>query len=81
MNDPSTSQKSYWKIISRMMNKCQLLVDNKFILNCSEIALLLLAFSQNSAHVSLIPVCYHHQIYLLIKQFITYPYSAIKKSH
>ena len=39
-NDPSTSQKLYWKIINRVMNKCRalkippLLVNNVFILNC-----------------------------------------------
>ena len=42
MNDPNTSQKSYWKIINRVMNKCRapkippLLVNNVFILNCCE---------------------------------------------
>ena len=42
MNDPSTSQKAYWKIINRVMNKCRapkippLLVNNMFILNCRE---------------------------------------------
>ena len=42
VNDPSTSQKSYWKIINRVMNKCRapkippLLVNNMFILNCFE---------------------------------------------
>ena len=42
VNDPSTSQKSYWKIINRVMNKCRapkippLLVNNMFILNCCE---------------------------------------------
>ena len=42
VNDPGTSQKSYWKIINRVMNKCRahkippLLVNNMFILNCSE---------------------------------------------
>ena len=39
-NDPRTSQKSYWKIIYRVMNKCRapkilpIFVNNKFILNC-----------------------------------------------
>ena len=39
VNNPSTSQKSYWKIINRVMNKCRapkippLLVNNLFILN------------------------------------------------
>ena len=42
VNDPNTSQKSYWKIINRVMNKCRapkippLLVNNVFILNCRE---------------------------------------------
>ena len=41
VNDPSTTQKSYWKI-NRVINKCRapkippILVNNKFILNCSE---------------------------------------------
>ena len=46
VNDPSTSQKAYWKIINRVMNKCRsakippLLVNNMFILNCREQAIL-----------------------------------------
>ena len=42
VNDPNTSQKSYWKIINKIMNKCRaprippLLVNNIFILNCRE---------------------------------------------
>ena len=42
VNDSNTSQKSYWKIISRVMNKCRtpkippLLVNNVFILYCKE---------------------------------------------
>ena len=42
VNDPGTSQKAYWKIINRVMNKCRapkippLLVNNMFILNCNE---------------------------------------------
>ena len=42
VNDPNTSQKSYWKIINRVMNKCRtpkippLLVNNVFILDCKE---------------------------------------------
>ena len=40
VNDSSTSHKTYWKIINRVMNKCRspkippLLVNNMFILNC-----------------------------------------------
>ena len=42
VNDSGTSQRSYWKIINRMMNKCRapkippILINNQFILNCSE---------------------------------------------
>ena len=42
VNDPSTFQKTYWKIINRVMNKCRapqippLLVNSIFILKCSE---------------------------------------------
>ena len=42
VNDPGTSQKSYWKIINRVMNKCRapkippLLINNRFILDCRE---------------------------------------------
>ena len=42
VNNPATSQKSYWKIINREMNKCSapkippLLVNNLFTLNCGE---------------------------------------------
>ena len=42
VNDPITPQKSYWKIINRVMNKCRahkvptILVNNLFILNCKE---------------------------------------------
>ena len=39
-NNPNTSQKSFWKIINRVMNKClkipSLLVNNLFILYCRE---------------------------------------------
>ena len=41
-NNPNTSQKSFWKIINRVMNKCRapnippFLVNNLFILNCRE---------------------------------------------
>ena len=42
LNDPSTPPKSYWKIITRVMNKCRapkippLLVNNQFVLDCKE---------------------------------------------
>ena len=47
VNDPNTPQKSYWKIINRVMNKCRapkippLLINNRFILDCREKAKLL----------------------------------------
>ena len=42
LHNPTTLQKTYWKIINRVMNKCRvpkippLLVNNLFILNCNE---------------------------------------------
>ena len=42
VNDPNTSQKSYWKIINRVMNKSRapkvppLILNNEFIVNCGE---------------------------------------------
>ena len=42
VNDPGTSQKSYWKIINRVINKCRapkitpILINNQFILDCRE---------------------------------------------
>ena len=42
VNDSGTSQRSYWKIINRVMKKCKapkippILINNQFILNCSE---------------------------------------------
>ena len=41
-NNTNASQKAFWKIINRVMNKCRasniqpLLVNNLFILNCRE---------------------------------------------
>ena len=42
LNNPNTSQRSYWKIIKKVMNKCKapkissLLVNNTFVLNYKE---------------------------------------------
>ena len=53
LNDPLTTQKSYWKIISKVMNKCRapkippLLIDNKFVLNCKEKAIIFNDFFSN----------------------------------
>ena len=56
VNDPTTSQKSYWKIINRVMNKStapkipSLLVNNMLILNCCEKAKLFNDFSFKTMH-------------------------------
>ena len=75
LNDPATTQKSYWKIISRVMNKCRaprippLLVNNKFILECKEKAILFNDFFANQCkpiqNGSLLP-----QFRLLTKRII-----------
>ena len=50
LNNPNTSQKSYWNIINKVMNKCKapkippLIVNNTFILNYREKAKLLTDF-------------------------------------
>ena len=66
MNDPNTSQKIYWKIINRVMNKCRapkippLLVNNVFILNWRDTAKSFNDFFRISAGLSLIVVRYPH---------------------
>ena len=50
LNNPNTSQKSYWKIINKVMNKCKALrippirINNLFVLNCREKAELFTEF-------------------------------------
>ena len=50
LNNPNTSQKSYWKIINKVMNKCKaprippLRINNMFVLNCREKAKLFTEF-------------------------------------
>ena len=50
LNNPNTSQNSYWKIINKVMNKCKapkippLIVNNTFVLNYREKAKLLTDF-------------------------------------
>jgi len=50
LNNPNTGQKSYWKIINKVMNKCKapkippLLVNNSFVLNYREKAKLFTDF-------------------------------------
>ena len=54
VDNPVMSQKSYWKIINRVMNKCRapkippLLVNNLFILNCREKHDILMTIFYNS---------------------------------
>ena len=42
LGNPDTSQKSFWKIINRVMNKCRapkippLIINNQYILDCRE---------------------------------------------
>ena len=66
LNDPATSQKSYWKIINRVMNKCRapiippLLLNNVFILDCKDKAKLFNDFFCNQCKLiinnSILPV-------------------------
>ena len=57
LNDPNTSQKSYWKIIKKVTNKCKapkippLLVNNTFVLNYREKAKLLTGFFQGNVNL------------------------------
>ena len=87
MNDPSTSQKAYWKIINRVMNKCRspkipsLLVNNMFVLNCSEKANIFNDFfSKQSMPIitsSVLPPLNSP----IDKKLTIYPYSVTKYSH
>ena len=59
LNNPNTSQRSYWKIINKFMNKCRapkippLLVNNSFVLNYREkTKLFTKCFSQQCKPVS-----------------------------
>ena len=55
VNDPNTSQKSYWKIINRVMNKCRAPkippLLNVFILNCRENAKIFNDFLSNQCRL------------------------------
>ena len=83
VNDPNISQKTYGKIINRVMNKCgvpkipPLLVNNVFILNCSEKAKpfndLFSTQCTPRINTSVLP-----PLDLLIKKSIIYPYRAMK---
>ena len=48
--DPNTAKKAYWKIVNKLMNKCKspiippILVNNKFIINCKDKAILFAEF-------------------------------------
>ena len=70
LNDPSTSCKSYWKIINRAMNKCRaprippVLSNNLFILDCKEKAKLFNNFFSKQCKLisnsSTLPNFYYH---------------------
>ena len=55
--DPNTSQKSYWKILNRVMNKCKapkippLFVNNNYIINCKEKAEKFASYFSNQCKV------------------------------
>ena len=63
-NAPGISQKSYWKIINRVMNKCRspkippLLINNQLILDCRDKAKLFNDFFLNNVSPLLIVVYY-----------------------
>ena len=73
VNSPDTSQKSYWKIINIVMNKCTapkippLLVNNLFILNCTEKARYFTDYFHNSASLLSIIVYYPYLGFSLIR--------------
>ena len=64
VNHPNTSQKSYWKIINRVMNKCRapkippLLINNVFIMNCREKAKIFNDFFSNQCRLIIMMVSY-----------------------
>ena len=59
LGDPDTSQKSYWKIITKVMNKSRaakippLFIDNKFILDCKEKAKIFNCFFSNQCKLNI----------------------------
>ena len=71
VSNSGTSQKSYWKIINRVMNKCgvpkipPLLVNNRFNLDCREKAKL---FSQQCKTGGSVPKFTIFQHYTLWSQ-------------
>ena len=87
VNDPSTSQKAYWKIINIVMNKCRapkippLLVNNMFILNCREKAKLFNDhFSKQCRPITTSSVLLPLNP-LTDKKLIIYPFSLMKYLH
>ena len=71
-NIHNTSQKSYWKIIHRVMNKCiapkipPLVVNNLYVVSCIEKAK---PFNDFFSHqCKSIIVCYHYLIFLLTRE-------------
>ena len=74
VNSPGTSQKSYWKLINRVMDKCRppkippILVNSLFILNCREKARYFNDFFHNSASLLSIIVYYPYLGFSLIRK-------------
>ena len=70
LNDPSITNKSYWKIINRVMNKNRapmippILVDNSFVLDCKEKVKLFNEFFSKQCKLiyssSTLPIFYYH---------------------
>ena len=70
LNDTNTPQKLYWKIISKVLNKCRapkippLLINNEFIVNCKEKAKHFNRFFSDQCKLvqnnSTIPFLYYH---------------------
>ena len=73
VNDPGTSQKSYWKIINRVINKCRapkitpILINNRFILDCREKAKRFNDFFLNNVSLLSIAVYYPIPFFLQTK--------------
>ena len=69
--DPTTGQKSYWKISNKFLNKCKvpkippILVDDKYITNCKEKASIFNDFFPQS--VPPLPMTVFYQIFAFIQ--------------
>ena len=79
LNDPNTSQKSYWKIINRVMNKCRapkippVIVNNVFIMNCKDKAKHFNDFFSKQCKPIINNSALHRFNFLLTKELIILP--------